>query len=274
MFYFIQQGEWDNNHLRFMYLPVIHTLTNLENHSVTIGNRVRVSDIPYNSTFVWVGVVGRERVPWGELRARGARTVYYQTEPINVCPFTKAKVDELWDFAWFNIEKCQRNPSSPVLRYVPIARQTWTPTLVPNISANLLQFFGDAMTRTACYRNIDREWKVQSQLGVWDETGFERYIRKSPGVFLNIHKQCAKTGPVTFRNSLLLSTNGVVVSARCHPKDEKMYEGLILFVNDVANITRAAVEAHLRTRNMSLFSERFDARTILQKAGLVPEVYR
>ena len=44
--------------------------------------------------------------------------------------------------------------------------------------------------------------------------------------------------------------------------------------NDVANITRAAVEAHLRTRNMSLFSERFDARTILQKAGLVPEVYR
>ena len=89
------------------------------------------------------------------------------------------------------------------------------------------------------------------------------------GVFLNIHKRCANTGPVTFRNSLLLSTNSVVVSARCHPMDEKIYEGIILFVNDVANITRASVEAHLRTRNMSLFFERFDARTILQNAGLV-----
>ena len=96
-------------------LPVIHTLTNLENHSFTINNRVRVSDVSHDSTFVWVGIHGLERVPWGELRARGVRTVYYQTEPIGRCPFTNSTVDELWDFAWFNLEKCQRNPSSPIL---------------------------------------------------------------------------------------------------------------------------------------------------------------
>jgi hypothetical protein len=108
-----------------MYKPAIETLNALGEHSVSIDNVVNVSEIPYNSTFIWVGVHNVQRVPWKQIRARGAKTVYYQTERVNSCALTKSNVDEIWDYAWYNIEQCKGKRDAPVLRYVPIARQLW-----------------------------------------------------------------------------------------------------------------------------------------------------
>jgi hypothetical protein len=251
-----------------MYKPVTHTLKGLENHSMTISNEIDVSKIAYNSTFVWVGVYNLRAVPWNKIRARGVRTVYYQTEPVNDCVLTRRTVDEIWDFSWYNLKNCEGKSEAPVLRYVPIARQDWVVTVEPNLSANTLEFFGKKEFRGKCFTQVDRRWKVKSRYDVWNEKEFERYIQFSSGTFLNIHKGCARDGPVTFRNSLLLSTNAVVISAHCHKLDEKMYEGQVLFVDSIANITHALVKDHIRSRNVSRFSELFDRKMILRNAGL------
>ena len=268
MFYLLQHGERSDKHLRFMYKPAIETLKNLGQSSVSVGNVVKVSEIPYNSTFIWVGVYNLHRVPWARIRARGAKTVYYQTEKVNSCTLTKSHVDEIWDYAWYNIEQCKGKRDAPLLRYVPIARQSWVPTLIPDIKAKTLEFFGKSGFR-GCFKTIDNRWNVTTEYGVWNETGMSRFLRKSHGVFINIHKNCAHGGPVEgFRTSLILSAGGVIVSSRCHVLDEKMYEGFVLFVDDIRKINYEDVEHHLQHRNMSSFSEKFDANVILRSAGL------
>ena len=268
-FYHIQQGERPDKHLQFMYKPVMHTLQGLEDHSITISNEIDVSKIPYNSTFVWVGVFGLHTVPWRNIRARGIRTVYYQTEPEQRCVLTTSTVDEIWDFSWYNIKNCEGKHEAPVLRYVPIARQDWVvPTVVPNLAANTLEFFGQKFYRGVCFAKIDMRWKIKAEYNTWNELDFKRYLQHSSGIFLNIHKGCASTGPVTFRNSLLLSTNGVVISSRCHELDEKMYKGHILFVDSIADITHALVKDHIRSRNVSRFFKDFNRIIIIQNAGL------
>jgi hypothetical protein len=272
MRYHIQQGERADGHLRFMYRPAIETLKGLENHTFTLSNTIDVNAIPPSSTFVWVGIHGVHRVPWKVLRSRGVKTVYYQTEPVGSCFMTSDKVDEIWDYSWFNIKGCEKNVKAPILRYVPIAAQNWAPTVVPNPHRNMIEFFGSPRLRSRCYK-IDRSWKQKSTYDVWDEAAFKKYMLKSSGIFISIHKGCLRKGPVSsFRDSLLLSTNSVVISERCHEMDEKMYNGMILFVDNVANISQSLVERHLKVRDMDYFRKQFSATAILEAAGLSHKV--
>ena len=92
---------------------------------------------------------------------------------------------------------------------------------------------------------------------------------KSHGVFLSLHKSCANRGPVeSFRKSLILSAGGVIVSTRCHVLDEKMYEGFILFVDNIEKMAFEDIAHHLQRRNMSSFYERFDANVIFRSARI------
>ena len=269
MFYFLQHGERIDKHLRFMYKPAIETLKALGEHSVSIDNVVNVSEIPYNSTFIWVGVYNVQQVPWKQIRARGAKTVYYQTERVDSCALTKSNVDEIWDYAWYNIEQCKGKRDAPVLRYVPIARQLWVPTLIPDLTAKTLEFSGKSQFRGGCFKTVDKRWNMTAEYGIWNEQSMRRFLHKSHGVFLNLHKNCANGGPLeSFRTSLILSAGGVIVSSRCHGLDEKMYEGFILFVDNIEKIEFEDVAHHLQRRNMSSFYERFDANVIFRSAGI------
>lgn len=268
-FFYIQQGERGDGHLRFMYKPVIETLKGLHDHRVVLRNRVNVSDIPPNSVFVWVGVHNVGSVPWFKIRARGARTVYYQTEPVGSCVFQKDRVDEIWDFSYHNINHCKGRNGAPLLRYVPISYQKWVNVLTPSWEDKHLVFFGDKGIRRACFKKIDPTWDVKSIFHIWNEGEFNEFMKKSHGIFLNIHKWCWPSGPVTFRNSLLLSANGVIISSRCHKQDEEMYKDLILFVSSFTNISTSMIEAHVRTRDMRSFRRKFKRTAILSRAGLL-----
>ena len=39
-------------------------------------------------------------------------------------------------------------------------------------------------------------------------------------LFVNLHKGCGKRMPVTFRNAVLLNSAKLIVSDRCHPRDD------------------------------------------------------
>ena len=94
--------------------------------------------------------------------------------------------------------------------------------------------------------------------------------------YLNLHKGCVEGGPVTFRSAILLSARKLVLSARCYPRDEAEYNGMIRFepleripaaFRELSESGRGAWSrraelAHLR------FRERFEPRQLLQRAAV------
>lgn len=274
MLYYIQHGERLDNHLLFMYKPIIETLKHLKPSLFVYNNQVNVSTIPPNSTFVWVGIHNVHQVPWQKIRSLGVKTVYYQTEPVERCFLTKAVVDEMWDYSWHNINNCKRmrglhSKKKPLIRYIPVAYQAWTPSVVPTVSHKTFDFFGHTKWRDSCYKQIDMGWRTRTIQSVWNETAFEKYIGGSHGIFININKGCRNFGPLPPRISLLLSTKGVVVSTRCHENDENMFKEFVLFVDNITYIPPSMIEDHIRSRDIGKFSVKFKADTILQNAGLL-----
>ena len=83
------------------------------------------------ATCVHVGPWGHEMVPWHDLKRRGVIAVYDQTEPVDNCydskrgalPNTYPEPQEIWDFAWHNLDACARQlrrlGDNMTLRYVP-----------------------------------------------------------------------------------------------------------------------------------------------------------
>ena len=77
--------------------------------------------------YVWIGEAGAHGVPWAELRSRGVKTIYYQTEPSLDCGGLGTGIgpDEVWDFTHRNVATCRahlkRNGRADVVtvRYVP-----------------------------------------------------------------------------------------------------------------------------------------------------------
>ena len=266
--YYVQHGE----HRRvagFMYKPFTETLRPLD-HTFNVNSTVDLSAIPTGSTFVWVGVFLLGRVPWLELRKRGVRTVYYQTEYQLDCALTNHSVDEIWDYSLLNIHNCRGHRNAPIQRYVPISVQTWVPTIRPDPSLGRLDFFGRVIYgRKGCYAHVDGSWVVKSEYSVWSDTSFNKFARSSAGIFINIHKNCARLSPVEPRIPLLLSTGAVVVSVASNLADEREYGGAFMIVSNISNISRIDVRAHMQTRNLSKFRESFDAREILRRASLL-----
>ena len=111
----------EKNHaarLHVMYWPVMGTLiAGLQRPGVDlvfgIGFSQRyqqmIDSLRCGDTFIWVGVNGKLSQPFWQLRKRGVRTVYYNTEPAVGyirCDRDRRHVDELWDFSFHNMLRC------------------------------------------------------------------------------------------------------------------------------------------------------------------------
>ena len=106
-------------------------------------------------------------------------------------------------------------------------------TQIPGRSSSLL-FFGQIdMTsgRGKCFYSLKRSLgrKLDQTYRVWNDSALNAVMAKYD-LFVNLHKHCASFGPITFRNSLLLSAGKVIVSDRAHPLDEAEYRGMMRFV--------------------------------------------
>jgi hypothetical protein len=191
--------------------------------------------------FIWIGPIGSELVPWADLRMRGVRTVYYQTEPVNGCALAGSSPDEVWDFSWHNIDACRPKRSKVwvkdrqvLRRFVPlgyaappVAQRPRRPR-PPPMAAPELVFFGYPFYKSGRKRCYER---LQAQLGprlnatwsVWNAAGFVEWWRTSGqwAVQLNLHKTCENPrNPVVFRMALLLSRGAIILSEHANPKDE------------------------------------------------------
>lgn len=255
--------------------------------------------------FVWLGPTGSEVPAWAAMRRAGVRTVYYQTEPADRCALARSRPDEVWDFAWHNLDACRpRLPPGIVLRYVPLGFVPPPPPATPvqtaapreGAEAELL-FFGYPHFKSGrrwCYERLGKRLgaRLNATWSVWSAEGFEAWwaARGQWSVHLNLHKSCESAhNPVVFRAALLLSRGAAVLSERAYPKDEEEFRGLVHFGavdalpamldgllhrSDAPALPRRSDGRALQTRRevAALFAERFAPRRIFERAGLYREL--
>lgn len=263
----------------FMYLPAMETLRHLPNSTLHRANDVDVDALAPGSTLVWVGSVYLERVPWGALRARGVRTVHYQSEPMTAAKCARLpQVDEVWDYSWHNIDVCsQAIARPPRIRYVPIAVQSYAPRAEPKLWQRTVTFFGSrAFRNETCPAMLQmaaltrRGWRLRDEYRVWSMEALRAHAANSSGVYVNVLKRCEPTALPAFRYALLLSMGAAVVSQRCYAKDEAEYAPNVLFLDDLRSATTRAVAKHLSQRDLRRWRARFAPRQVLARAGLLP----
>lgn len=80
---------------------------------------------------------------------------------------------------------------------------------------------------------------------------------------------------VTFRVAKLLNAEKLVISERCHPRDEAEYEGMVLFRDNASHIIQAHQHASqsgnwlaLARRASARFREKFQPSAIFLRAGI------
>ena len=279
----IWQGE--KNHspdrkLSVMYWPVVGTLLEGFRHAeagveillgvgFSLAYHAAIGRLRREDVLLWVGTNGKLSQPWRKLRNAGVRTVYYNTEPMYHAPCDRYAdtVDELWDFSYFNLERCAQAPMRPkTLRFIPPgflrehrALTAASPPLPLVAGSNgggssggssggnggggsggdprlSLVFFGllDRLhgQRRACYLQLKERLgsRLVQRYDVWNESAFDALMASSE-IFLNLHKFCTRRHPVTFRNAVLLNAKKLLLSERAHCLDEREYAGMMTFVD-------------------------------------------
>lgn len=320
----VWQAENDWGSLRHMYRPIVQTLVDglraladsnhwtveaqvVPNTSISRlrGGCCGMEKLQAGSIFVWVGNAASREVPWAELRRRGVRTVYYQTEPHDMpCSlWQQALVDEVWDYSRHNIALCsggahQDRPrggqtsggavGARTFRYVPPGLQRMA--RAQQQSSATLAFLGATKfgRRSRCMG-----W-LQEHLGdrlrvfntIWTQAELADTLRHH-GMHLNLHKECGdengaprgagRLQPLELvRLSSLLSAGVLVISESSAEADEVEFAGLCTFapLGELPNRFYALANTSRTTRQrlaeerFSLFAKKFAPAAVLERAGV------
>jgi len=130
----------------------------------------------------------------------------------------------------FSVVACAFRKTT-LYRYVPTGfRPNRTAAVHPDHRPKV-SFFGTVKFRVACWGEVRRQLGLALQIGfgIWDDTTFYNYI-KNHSMFVSVAKGCERQYVPAARMSDLLSSGGIVISMRCHPDDERMFRGLVTFV--------------------------------------------
>jgi len=246
----------------------------------SVGEAVAEAAPEKGDIFIWIGFPGKNRVGFGSLTKRGVRTVYVNAEPQSNC-FHEAMtpgVSEVWTYSWRNIDRCKPPGNSFLQRYVPPGFLGDIPyTVHPSASPQAI-FFGDPQWRRACYKVLQQQLgkAMQSINHIWSRDAFHKFIREN-SLFVHLHKDCDKQGPVTAaRMSQLISAGAIIISMHSYPRDANEYDGIINFTSVekmhsvYANISSLSREERSELGSMSraAFAERFAADVIFRRAGI------
>ncbi len=303
----IWQGEKNRvGRLAYMYWPVMGTLIGgfLEaapsvQLEVGVGFSLRyhaaLARLRRGDALVWVGVNGQYSQPWTKLRARGVKTILYNTEPSGLsrrsplCTATRYAVDELWDFSRYNLDRCARSYNRPNrTRYLPPGylgrraaersspQQARPPEARSGVRRSLL-FYGALESRGDCFGRLKRSLgdELEHTYSVWNESAFGEMLSKHD-LFVNLHKGCRTGDPVTFRVPVLLNEGKLILSDRAYSHDEDEFKGMVLFAGvgrlaDAYRALRATDTAPLQRHAARLFAARFAPRETFRRAGLYEE---
>ena len=137
-----------------------------------------------------------------------------------------------------------------------------------------------AQGRRHCFNDLKRRLRetLKYTYRVWDEPTWRSRVLSHYTFFVNLHKECGDAhNPITFRVPKLLNAEKVVISERCHPKDEAEFDGAVIFADNLSAIVDAhrrlvragdaATQAHARDA-ATRFRRRFQPRAIFRRAGI------
>ena len=235
--------------------------------------------------FIFVGMFTRE-IGWSQMGHLGVRRVFFQTEPVDNCSSPaglpierRALIVEIWDFSEHNLEKCRILPYRPVLRHVPLGYiEGAAQASKPRNGTGPLFFFGNHLEpgRRRCCRALRLQLRAHNfvhRFDVFNDASFVSKVLNNYNVFVNIHKVCGDPhSPVTFRAAKILNAGKLLISERAHPHDEKQYDGVILFVDNItAAYRRIVADGDWQARaavGVAAFRRRFQPVDLFERAGI------
>ena len=318
----IFHGTRADGKLRFMYAPIVQTLAvgfNVSGTAVRLGEvdvsergaasfqRVMKSLGP-GDTFIWVGMKQHSSPPWQQLRARGVRTIYYQTEPLakgagcilppgrrpGAPPRPEQRlVDEVWEYSRWNIAQCQPRPFAPRLRHVPPGAYLDAHHVDGRDASGRgsgggrgggvaeAVFLGDPTLeeRAKCF--LPLRALVTPVNDAWSHEAIERVVgpalgaANAPRIVVNLHKRCMqdeRSQPMeAVRVAQVLSLGALLVSQHAAPEDEELYHGLVDFCS-LAELPQTIAALLRRTDLPALAAQRAaEFRRRFQPRQLVAE---
>lgn len=291
----ISHGTWSNaekDPIIFMYKPFVYTLQKMfMNHDVRyiiINNRTDLNKLPYNSTFIFIGVVNLEKIDWNFLKSRNVKCVYYSTEHgigllNNRNRRLLTNVDEIWDFSPTNINMYKEHYN--IVLFKPIILHENRPLINYDTAKEVkLVFLGGLMYGT---RSIHYSWLKQTfpilrdnliniNDAFTEETFDLKLLRDTPYIFLNFHKnEPIPTGNKNNNNhyaemariNYLMSSKALIISTNCSDLDESLLNNMVTFcsLKDIAlefekllNMTPLQRE-ELSISRFKLFKENFSS---------------
>jgi len=133
---------------------------------------------------------------------------------------------------------------------------------------NALVFPHTGQTRNACKRPAGGRWPVRHAFDAGHPDDWRKWATRPDTVFINQHKYCAdpRKALEAFRMSTLLSFGALVISDRSDARDEKAYEGMVIFEDDfygnwsagtVELMENATARVAFKRRALELYRERF-----------------
>eukprot|EP00466_Bigelowiella_natans_P006706 jgi/Bigna1/86362/estExt_fgenesh1_pg.C_100033 len=253
------------------------------------------------------------------LKQRGVITVWYQTGFQNDLAALKANqsmvpyrcIDyvglsdifhEVWDTGLGNVDTISACRNAPKARHLPVgflnrSPRMHSPTKQSGSMPQLVLFGKEGLgaSLSLCWQHLQQSTLLSRHLGVVDEGlnehNFRSHIEGSEGgedkIFLSIHNQCevsanGKTARPSLKTGPLLSTGALLISERCHPKEEKLWEGIVDFVEvgrieeTYLKIARMSSEDRimLSQKRLEMFKSRFSPLLLMKRANIVPELIR
>lgn len=245
----IWHGERNDNHIQFMYKPIVDNIVLLFNElnniypvkkiNITI-NDYDLSSINKYDIFIWIGNEKIDMVPFKELTVLDVYTIYFNTEPGNVsCPYFE--IDEIWTYSINNI-LITKYPFKCKVKFFFLILPITHETISYQNKSNLGLFHLGPLVKWNINRSREEKWNLlkKSEIlkerlhiidNVWTDEAFNLLLNNNNfGIIINIHKKgCNSLESV--RINKLLNHKLIIISEHCCLEEEYLYKNLVFFCN-------------------------------------------
>jgi hypothetical protein len=232
----------------FFELGASVALTNADDTSILRSNITALSDKGVKPIVIIVGFQNhRMAESMNILRdiSTKAHIILYQSEPMAIKPHEYSlvqdavslfKASEVWDYSMANMQLYKTNNASFTSRFMPPGASTYLDANVSFAQAGRtvesLAFLGQRRPPP----NMTMKTKVQMAPRIENNIELRNFLEQNP-VQVVYHRVGVLAGgrlPVeSFRIAQLLTNKACVISLRSHIDDERMFEGIVRFTNDI-----------------------------------------
>ena len=272
----IWQSKGHDNKLEFMYKPIINSIIEFIkeiNKNIIIeykNSNYNNDEIQSNDILIWVGC--NNILDFNYFINKNIYTIYYNTEP----DFTNPNSNEIWTYSKYLFDKYFINDNQ-IIRFFPIICEItnyYVPYNLKNDNNLKLIFMGNLNYRqdkkNILFNNSLIKNNLIEKYDLWNDDDYNKFINKTPNIFINLLKSKSVVLP-SVRLNKLLSHKCIIISEHTNEIDEEYYKDIVYFcdINDIQNIykkliMKSADELVIESNTKyNIFYNRFNSKNIV-----------